>query len=909
MNDVAYDSLDPQLAGLMEHSSAPAGIGEALCKSAGARFYKCALQVNPFAYTTRHAKQSIYKTEDEYNAAIVASCIKEGIEVVGITDHFRIATSHSLANALTVAGIHVLLGFEASSSEGVHLLCLFPDSTSSHELERTIGACGVTDLETESPQSDKSCEQLLQSIPKMGGITIAAHACSSGGLLMTLKGQARARVWSCPDLLAIALPGSRGAAPEGCRDIIANKDPAHVRPRSLAVVNSNDVSEPATLSDPSFTTWIKMASPSVEGLRQAFLDWESRIRLNSDPKPSAHTELIAVSWAGGLLDGQSLRFNESLNVLVGGRGAGKSTLIESLRYAFELSPKGDDARRTHDSMIKSVLGQGASVSVLVRSPLPSPQYYLIERIYGSRARVRDQNGELLQNMNPRSVVGSLEVYGQHEISELTRFPEKLAQLLRRFTEPATDATATKSQLKEQLQRSRAAIAMETTEIGRIEEALAALPALKEHLKRFTAAGLDAKLKDKTLIDKEARFFEQAAEMTKQAGELADQVLGEAASEGPLVGEESKELPNAKIVAKLDAVQSTLLQKIKAVGQSIEAAAKEATAAVEKIKAEWTPKQKAAEQMYQQTLRELKAEGHDAGKFVIYKDQVERLKPKEVELKTRNKTLAQLQKDRRELLAKWDAAKAEDFRELQKAGRKVSKRLKDRVRVSVRPSASLDQLEAVIRKHCSGNISQALERLRNKEDLSLTDFGLTITEGVSSLVKKYGFSQTAAERIAQGGTTLALEVEECEVMAEAVLELNVGNETAQTWKELDQLSTGQKATAVLLLLLLESDAPLVVDQPEDDLDNRFIAECVVPTMREEKRKRQFIFSTHNANIPVLGDAEQIVGLTPVVEGGVEHATIPEELCGSIDTPAVKELVKELLEGGQEAFEFRKQKYGF
>jgi hypothetical protein len=50
-------------------------------------------------------------------------------------------------------------------------------------------------------------------------------------------------------------------------------------------------------------------------------------------------------------------------------------------------------------------------------------------------------------------------------------------------------------------------------------------------------------------------------------------------------------------------------------------------------------------------------------------------------------------------------------------------------------------------------------------------------------------------------------------------------------------------------------------------------------------------------------------TPVVEGGIEHATIPEELCGSIDTPAVKELVKELLEGGQEAFEFRKQKYGF
>jgi len=80
--------------------------------------------------------------------------------------------------------------------------------------------------------------------------------------------------------------------------------------------------------------------------------------------------------------------------------------------------------------------------------------------------------------------------------------------------------------------------------------------------------------------------------------------------------------------------------------------------------------------------------------------------------------------------------------------------------------------------------------------------------------------------------------------------------------------GQKATAVLLLLLLESEAPLVVDQPKDDLDNRFITEGVVPKMREEKRRLQFVFATHNANIPVLGDAELIVGLTDSGEAGQE-----------------------------------------
>ena len=89
---------------------------------------------------------------------------------------------------------------------------------------------------------------------------------------------------------------------------------------------------------------------------------------------------------------------------------------------------------------------------------------------------------------------------------------------------------------------------------------------------------------------------------------------------------------------------------------------------------------------------------------------------------------------------------------------------------------------------------------------------------------------------------------------------------------EDLSTGQKATAVLLLLLLESGAPLLVDQPEDDLDNRFITEGIVPRMCEDKQCRQFIFSTHNANIPVLGDAELIVRLSAAGEAASGRARV-------------------------------------
>lgn len=232
-----------------------------------------------------------------------------------------------------------------------------------------------------------------------------------------------------------------------------------------------------------------------------------------------------------------------------------------------------------------------------------------------------------------------------------------------------------------------------------------------------------------------------------------------------------------------------------------------------------------------------------------------------------------------------------------------------MRVNIRRGRSLGPLEDTLRKHISGNINQALERLRAEEELSLLDFAATIREGALKLTTEHGFSQAAAEKIAQGGLALALEVEACDLPIEAVLELNVGPPQIQVWKELDDLSAGQKATAVLLLLLLESAEPLIIDQPEDDLDNRFIAEAIVPAMRDEKRRRQFILSSHNANIPVLGDAEQIVGLSAVVEGGSTTVKISPSTCGSIDVPAVKALVKELLEGGQDAFEYRRQKYGF
>ena len=94
----------------------------------GARFYRCALQVNPFAYLTRHKKQTTFQSEREYNAAIVDACLESGIEVIGVTDHYRVDESKGLVKAARAAGLFAFGGFEAVTKDGVHFLCLFdPD--------------------------------------------------------------------------------------------------------------------------------------------------------------------------------------------------------------------------------------------------------------------------------------------------------------------------------------------------------------------------------------------------------------------------------------------------------------------------------------------------------------------------------------------------------------------------------------------------------------------------------------------------------------------------------------------------------------------------------------------------------------------------------------------------------------
>ena len=875
----------------------------------GARFYLCALQINPFAYIKRQGITTPFTSEDEYNSAVIQTCIDIGIEVIAVTDHYRVEDSIGLVQAARNMKLHAFCGFEAVSKDGVHFLCLFaPDKD--NFLDRYIGEFGIHDSGQLSPIGSKDAIELLESVKDWGTVCIAAHIASKGGLLKKLSGQSRVKVWTHPDLLACALPGPVRDAPDECRHIIQNKDAQHKRDRPIAVVNASDINSPDDLRKNGASCFIKMSTVSVEAFRQAFLDSDSRIRLHSDAKPTAHAELLAMTWVGGFLSNTSVHFNENLNVLIGGRGTGKSTMIESIRYVLGLEPFGEEARKVHENVVRYVLRSGTKISLKVRSLKPSKHCYTIERSVPNPPVVKDESGEILA-LSPRDVIPGVEVFGQHEISELTKSPQKLTLLLKRFVDQEVAIVERKTRVRLELERSRNRIVDVNRRLRQLDEELAELPVLEELQRRFQEVGIELRLKEKSLLVREESLLANLDERVDQYRALHTDLTEGLPVDTVFVSDQALDmLPNADILSEIKEILGTLSFELTTLDQQFGKSLTEVDKAIKEIKSRWAERKTTIEENYERLLRELHKSNVDGEEFIQLRKQVEHLRPLNDRVQRLKSDLKAYKLQRCKLLAEWQDIKAAEYKQIEAAAKQVSQKLRNRVQVSIKRDGNRDPLEQLLREEVGGNLTAAMERLRGYDQLSLCNLAQHCREGKEVLSEIYNLPPRAAERIAQADSEIFMRIEELELPTTTEIKLNTALKGRITdWQSLQALSTGQKATAVLLLLLLESEAPLVVDQPEDDLDNRFITEGIVPIMRQEKRRRQFIFSTHNANIPVLGDAELILGLTAI--GGAEQGQgrVTSEHMGSIDSSPVRELIEEVLEGGKAAFEMRRSKYGF
>ena len=588
--------------------------------------------------------------------------------------------------------------------------------------------------------------------------------------------------------------------------------------------------------------------------------------------------------------------------------------VASLILAFrKLKPQEEEkliVKRQEIPIEIIILKNGTKISLLVRSHRPDKRYFVIERSVPNPPVVKNQDGNLLP-LTPLDILAHVEVFGQHEISDLTKSPEKLTRLLDRFMEPDVGLVKRKSELHRGLERSRLRILDVRKEIKQIEERLAALPSLEETLKRYQDAKLEERLKDQSLLVREERILKTADERIKPFKDILNDIHSILPIDIAFVSEKAlQDLPGREILHPLHNTLQEFNEGVGNVVKDLELLIRSTEDHIKKIHSKWGERKESVQVAYEKILRELQKSRVNGEEFLRLRRQIEELKP----LKERKTSLLRNEEEyihhRRNLLDEWEDAKRKEFQRLERAAKKVSRQLANRVRIQVAFAGNSEPLFNLLREQIEGRFKEALDVLRKKTDLSLVALAEACRVGKDELSRKFSIPSAQADRLGQAGESTFMQIEELDLPSTVRIELNVAAEgQSPDWKSLDDLSKGQKATAVLLLLLLESDVPLVVDQPEDDLDNRFITEGIVPKMREEKWRRQFIFATHNANIPVLGDAELIVGLNAVGEAGMGRAEMPSEHMGSIDSQSVRELVEEILEGGKAAFETRRLKYGF
>ncbi len=693
-------------------------------------------------------------------------------------------------------------------------------------------------------------------------------------------------------------------------------------------------------------TWLKMEVPDIEGIRLSLLDPESRLRRMTEGRPSQVYPLIRriAIRRTDFFENVEISLNPCLNTLIGGRGSGKSTILECLRYALDRA-RGEDFEED-ESEIRQTVEQflarkrerdfGETPGMLLPDYEVELELEVAARLYKvtrslAGLEVARESGEGVMEPIPldvRALIGS-RILSQRQISRIARDPaaqrrelDALVELefMREFTELRRGYLERIEELQvrhRKLKERAETLPARETEFQRVKDQIAFLErgGNKEILDRFREyQGEERWFRDVTdaLTQTQGRLENEAL----VADETRERVLG--SPEGPtrqwtlLVAERVGEA-----LARARTGLNELAVYLAQLKENIEA----------ERETKWTPGFHATETAYKGLQAEMEQRGVEfrqhprllQQRALLHKEVEElrgiagHLKENEREIQHTRTTLVLLHEKR---LAKRRAL-AQSLAEQDADVRLDVKAFGDRKNLFARreewfAGAGLQErdwepmVDFVFA--ADGAVPDRLHQLVTalRQDVEATrKTGRILEVGDSALAELLGPSAARLSghffNALQRGERIQLDQME-RFLPEDRVEARVRDSQGE-FKPIDQGSIGLKSTAILSLLLSAGNQPLVIDQPEDDLDNQYIYDVVVDLLRKRKFSRQILIATHNANIPVNGDAELIIAL------GVDNRLGKVLELGSIDRPEVKETVSRIMEGSTEAFRLRRERYGF
>jgi DNA repair ATPase RecN len=856
----------------------------------------------------------------------VQKLVDADIQIAAITDYqgVRQPWFSLIRERAEAAGIAVLPGAEMSIAEGkgLHLLLVCSPDMDPMRIAEAIRYHGRSPdpLYPDSVRGgheDLMLRELLRDTladirERLGCVVIAAHASSTKGLFKALT------VPVAAELIRLGLIDAVDQCDSTMEKLQGTGQFTSEQLDSLACTLSSDPHSlgevgARTLPDGRRSlTWIKLSVVNADALKLALHDPQTRV-LTRLPEPVRHPRIRAMEVEGGFLDGLSLRFSDDLTTLIGGRGAGKSAILETLRYGLGGEPYSDQSERM--SLVGHALGSGGRVRLVIERPGPEQQRYEVTRVFGQQPRATSLSIGTNVNVPPLELFGprgSPVILLQREIQAVARDDGLRLRLLDEIVwDDAGQAVAAVQRTLEELRRNARDIDELERQVSRREEYMERLNRLNADIAYYQRQGITEKLDRHSRLGSDGARLETAARRVDDAldanrSEVATVVDSLAAAASELTAAESEHAGMLRELAeRVEAARDRARTTLDTVGVQLA----ELRGHVASALTRWPELLAGLEDDLRRIQQELGSGPVDAKRYLDAVSERTALQPIVDSMTRLDEERKRLRQARDTLLRRLQDERRHRFTLRRRTADAVNAVLDGKLRMDVTylgDTAEFDRsLSAVLRG--SRVTADAVGSIASAPGADGFELASAVRQGEAAVSNRFQISETMAHRLVNWLVDEPERMRQIEVLApddRVAIALVVDGVP----RDLAELSSGQKATALLLLLFAQGDRPLILDQPEDDLDNRFIYDDVVTLLRAEKgvtdpaRRRQIIAATHNANIPVNGDAELVLSLAD--EGGRCQVRTRD----SIDDAAVREEIRNVLEGGAEAFRRRAQKYG-
>jgi chromosome segregation protein len=930
----------------------------------GAHFFNCDFQVHsPRDRQWQGARPSTLNEKREYAREFVEACRRKGVSAVAIADHhdmsfvplIREAAKNENDKDGNLLAEHqrlvVFPGMELTLGIPCQALIIFDAELPTDLFPLALTALAITQAPDDDPRTAetrrlddiKSLRQLYLLMDRhefLRGRYIVLPNVSEGGTSTLLRSGHAGHYKEMP-CVGGYVDGEIVQLGDGNRGIIGGKNPEYGN-KKIAVFQTSDTRtrDFAQLGTP--TTWIKWATPTAEALRQACLAQESRITHTQPYIPPIEITSVQVSNSK-FLGPVVIEFNPQYNAIIGGRGTGKSTILEYLRWGLCDEPPADylegdnsDYKSKRRSLIeKTLVSLGGTVQT---SFLLNGVPHIVRRNAATSElllKIGDANYTPCKESDVRSLL-PIQSYSQKQLSQVGVKLEELNRFVRQGMKSELDALLKALSTSVTEIRSEFSRVLHKRQIQkRLSDNQTELRSLEEQVRKLRAGlrGLDEA--DQKIISLQSSYEEADDYVSRLTGGIgqAYQGLSEITIQKPdfaeLASTSFPDLPDRKlVVAVADGVQNILRtahRHLSALQFELNRLSDPADPISQSI-SKWQQAKEAYQQRYEASKTKSSAQQTTLDQLAVLENRLKTLRSEIVTLTSELETIGQPETQYAELRKQWEQLHRERAQRLESQCQRLTNLSDGLIKASVKKCANFDNASTKLKSILAGTnirapkVESAFEHIISSVD-PIAEWSSLLTEleqlalvskdsnQASSLpptpvLNKVGFSQADTQKI-----SAKLTIDSWLDLSLVVLDDQPLFEYRA--READYIpfadaSAGQQATALLWALLSQEGPPLVIDQPEDDLDNQVISK-VVEHIWKAKPKRQLIFSSHNANLVVNGDAELVMCCDYRIAGDQSTGVVKTQ--GAIDVTDVREEITKVMEGGEEAFKLRRDKYGF